>query len=63
MKKSSKKANEIFEYDLWEMANLGQKTTGLPMVVWLVVSSRKEDHGPRIQVQNNHSISNDVETA
>lgn len=42
-----------YEDDAFLMANLRQKTTGLPMVIW--VSEKQASHGARIKVSTNHS--------
>lgn len=45
--------------DFFLMANLRQKTTGLPMVIW--VSERGDaKHGARIKVSTNHSEKIDI---
>lgn len=38
---------------LYEMANFGTKTTGLPMIVW--VSEKKASHAARIKVARNYN--------
>ena len=37
---------------MYEMANFGTKTTGLPMIVW--VSEKRVSHGPRIKVSRTY---------
>ena len=41
------------EEDLFSMENLRQKTTGLPMVIW--VSEKQGSHSARIKVGTTHS--------
>lgn len=38
---------------LFEMANIRQDLTGLPMIIW--ISGKMSNHGPRIKAQNNYS--------
>ena len=37
---------------LFEMANISQKRTGLPMIIW--ISEKRSSHGPRIKVQKGY---------
>lgn len=39
---------------IFEMANLRQNSTGLPMVIWVSEKGRSQ-HGPRIKVSKAHS--------
>ena len=45
------------EDDLFEMDNVMQGETGLPMNVY--ISAKNVKHGPRIKVQNNYSTNTD----
>ena len=45
--------------DLFEMANLRQNRTGLPMVIW-VSEKGNTKHGPRIKVSKTHSHKTDI---
>jgi hypothetical protein len=62
MKRKLKHIKEFFTSDsesqdsMFEMANFGTKTTGLPMIVW--VSEKRASHGPRIKVSRsyNHKV-------
>lgn len=38
---------------LFEMANIRQDITGLPVIIW--ISIKMSNHGPRIKVQQNYS--------
>jgi len=40
---------------LFEMANLFQKDTGLPMIIWADVNRRGKHNSPRIKVSTSHS--------
>ncbi len=42
------------EESLFEMANLRQSSTGLPMVIWVSEKGHAQ-HGPRIKVSKTHS--------
>ena len=44
---------QLNEVQLWEMANLRPKRTGLPVIVY--VSERNSSHGPRIKFMNGYS--------
>jgi hypothetical protein len=44
---------------VYEMSNIRQDKTGLPMVIWVQPKTGREKHGPRIKVQTNHSIKSD----
>lgn len=51
--------NQLETQDLFEMANLRQTSTGLPMVIW--VSERGyAQHRPRIKVATSHSHKIDI---
>ena len=56
MESKAKKIIDKYENEdiLWEFANLYQKETNLPMIVF-VSPKGKAKHGPRIKVQTNHS--------
>jgi hypothetical protein len=47
----SMKVGESIE--IWAMANFRPKTTGLPMIMWIIPKTSKEKHGPRIKLQKN----------
>jgi hypothetical protein len=49
------------EMNLWEMANLSQKQTGLPVVIW-VSQGMSLQHGPRVKVCNGSKWSHDNAT-
>ena len=51
--KHIKEFKEENNNDLFEMANILPKHTGLPMIIW--ISPRMSNHGPRIKVQNSYS--------
>jgi hypothetical protein len=55
--KHIKEINEYVNPDaedlLFEMANFGQKTTGLPMIVW--VSEKRASHAARIKVSRSYN--------
>ena len=44
---------------LFEMANLRQKTTGLPVVIWVSEKGHTK-HGPRVKVSISHSHKADI---
>lgn len=46
---------KIGDIEVWAMANFRPKSTGIPMVIWIIPKSGKEKHGPRIKVQNNYN--------
>lgn len=59
MKKLVEEFDEFFECNpttdhLFEMSNLRPRRTGLPMIIWLLIKTGKEKHGPRIKVQTIH---------
>ena len=63
MKKKLKRSNEFLnqEEDLFELANMGQQDTGLPMIVW--ISEKRASHGPRVKVSrtyNHRAIAGDT---
>lgn len=41
------------EESIFEMANIVQEYTGLPMIIW--ISPKMSNHGPRIKAQNDYS--------
>lgn len=43
----------ITDEELFEMTNIVQKRTNLPMGIW--ISSKMGNHGPRIKAQNDYS--------
>lgn len=53
---------EVEDLEPFEMANLRQKTTGLPMVIWLSEKGHTQ-HGPRIKASKNHSDKMDIHDA
>ncbi len=61
MAKKSTKNKHVIEFEdfnidsdsLFEMANIMQKYTGLPMIIW--ISQKMATHGPRIKVQNDYT--------
>ena len=50
---------EVEDLEAFEMANLRQKTTGLPMVIWVSEKGHTQ-HGPRIKVSKIHSDKMDI---
>ena len=46
--------NSVDPVDLWEMSNLFQEDTGLPMVIWVSPKGNTK-HGPRIKVSKTYS--------
>ena len=52
--KALRKIEKIESLDLYEMSNLVQKRTGLPMIIYISTKAFSK-HGPRIKVQTNHS--------
>ena len=50
-----KKLKQILEAQLWEMANLPKKRTGLPVIVY--ISGNKSSHGPRIKFFDSYADS------
>ena len=49
------KLKEYFEKkSLWEMANVTQKKTGLPMMIWVDIKTKRK-HIPRIKVSKTHA--------
>lgn len=55
MKKFKDFIETVTEQNLYEMSNLGPKTTGLDEVIW--VSVKNANHGPRIKVFENKNAS------
>ena len=53
MKRKLKHINEFITQDLFEMANLRSKSTGLPMSIY--VSEKNSQHGPRIKVSGKYT--------
>lgn len=48
------RASKLLEkFELWEMSNLRQSETGLPMVIY--ISPKQGKHGPRVKVPLSHS--------
>lgn len=58
MKELLEQLRQINEDQLWEMANLHPRDTGLPVIVW-ADSNRQMKHGLRIQFQNSYSDKTD----
>jgi hypothetical protein len=44
---------------VYEMSNIRQRETGLPMVIWVQPKTDREKHGPRIKVQTNYNTKSD----
>lgn len=58
MKELLEQLRQINEDQLWEMANLHPRDTGLPVIVW-ADSNRQMKHGLRIKFQNSYSDKTD----
>jgi len=50
---------EVENIEAFTMANLGQKTTGLPMVIWVSEQGHTQ-HGPRMKVSKTHAEKIDI---
>lgn len=58
MKQLLNELRQLDEEQLWEMANLHPRDTGLPVIVW-ADSNRQMKHGLRIKFQNSYSDKTD----